>query len=62
MAAYDHCVGLAAPSSASPARLVMDVSGHPKARSCHGLVVLFDPEVLVAGPVAIARERLYECA
>jgi hypothetical protein len=40
----------------------MDVSGHPKARSCHGLVVLFDPEVLVAGPVAIARERLYECA
>jgi peptide deformylase len=57
MAAYDHCVGLAAPQIGIGLRaFAMDVSGHPKARSCHGLVVLFDPEVLAAGPPAIARE------
>jgi peptide deformylase len=57
MAAYDHCVGLAAPQFGVGLRaFVMDVSGHPKARSCHGMVVLFDPEVLAAGPVATARE------
>lgn len=57
MAAYDHCVGLAAPQIGIGLRaFAMDVSGHPKAGSCHGLVVLFDPEVLAAGPAAIARE------
>jgi peptide deformylase len=57
MRAYDHCVGLAAPQIGVGLRaFVVDVSGHPKARSCHGLVVLFDPEVLVAAGPTIARE------
>jgi peptide deformylase len=57
MRAYDHCVGLAAPQIGVGLRaFAMDVSGHPKARSCHGLVVLFDPELLAAGEPVVARE------
>ena len=54
---YEHCVGLAAPQIGVGLRaFALDVRGHPKARSCHGELVLFDPEVLLAhGPVA-ARE------
>jgi peptide deformylase len=57
MGAYDHCVGLAAPQIGVGLRIfAMDVSGHPKARSCHGLVVLFNPEVLLATESKVARE------
>jgi peptide deformylase len=57
MRAYDHCVGLAAPQiGVSRRAFCLDVSGHPKARSCSGLVVLFDPEVLEAAAPAVARE------
>src|SRR3712207_8544152 len=57
MRAYDHCVGLAAPQIGVGLRaFCMDVTGHPKARSCHGLVVLLDPEVLAAAAPAVARE------
>ena len=35
---------------------VVDVTGHRKARSCHGEVVLFDPELLVAEDPAPGRE------
>ena len=51
---YDHCVGLAAPQIGIGLRaFALDVRGHPKARSCHGELVLFDPEILLAhGPVA----------
>jgi peptide deformylase len=57
MHAYDHCVGLAAPQIGVGLRaFCMDVSGHPKARSCAGLVVLFDPRVVAAGAPAVARE------
>ncbi|MDP9072159.1 MAG: peptide deformylase [Actinomycetota bacterium] len=57
MRASPACVGLAAPQIGVGLRaFVVDVTGHRKARSCHGELVLFDPEVLVAqGPVA-ARE------
>ena len=34
----------------------VDVSGHKKARSCHGEIVLFDPEVLLAHGPVVARE------
>jgi peptide deformylase len=46
-------VGLAAPQIGVGLRaFVVDVSGHKKAGNCHGEVVLFDPEVLLAhGPV-----------
>ncbi len=57
MRAYDHCVGLAAPQIGVGLRVfAMDVTGHPKARSCHGLVVLFNPEVLLAADPMVARE------
>ncbi|HEV3496664.1 MAG TPA: peptide deformylase [Actinomycetes bacterium] len=57
MRAYDHCVGLAAPQIGVGLRaFCMDVTGHPKARSCAGLVVLFDPRVVEAGVPAVARE------
>jgi peptide deformylase len=57
MRAYDHCVGLAAPQIGVALRaFCLDVTGHPKARSCAGLVVLFDPEVVAAGAPVAARE------
>ena len=54
MRASPACVGLAAPQIGVGVRaFALDVTGHRKARSCHGLVVLFNPEVLLAeGPVA----------
>jgi peptide deformylase len=57
MRASPACVGLAAPQIGVSLRaFAVDVSGHPKARSCHGPFVLFDPEIEVAEPPAIARE------
>ena len=57
MRAYDHCVGLAAPQIGLGLRaFCVDVTGHPKARSCAGLVVLLDPELVAGGPPAVARE------
>ena len=57
MRAHDHCVGLAAPQIGVGLRVCcVDVTGHPKAGSCAGLVVLVDPEVVAAGPPAPARE------
>ncbi len=57
MRAHEHCVGLAANQiGVTRQAFVMDVTGHRKARSCHGLVVLFDPEVLTAKDPEPARE------
>lgn len=51
------CVGVAAPQIGVRLRaFAVDVTGHRKARSCAGLVVLFDPEVLVADDPEVARE------
>lgn len=51
------CVGVAAPQIGVRRRaFAVDVTGHRKARSCAGLVVLFDPEVLVAEEPEVARE------
>lgn len=57
MRASPACVGLAATQIGVGLRaFVVDVTGHRKANTCHGEVVLFNPEVLLAhGPVA-ARE------
>lgn len=50
-------VGLAAPQVGESLRLfVLDVSGHPKAVEPHGLVVLFDPELLEAREPEVMRE------
>lgn len=57
MRASPACVGLAAPQIGVGLRaFVVDVTGHRKARSCHGELVLFDPEVLLAESPVIARE------
>ena len=54
MRASPACVGLAAPQIGVNRRVcVVDVTGHRKARSSHGEVVLVNPEILLAhGPVA----------
>ena len=57
MRASPACVGLAAPQIGVLLRaFVVDVTGHKKAQSCHGEVVLFNPEVLVAHDPMVARE------
>ena len=57
MRASPACVGLAAPQiGVSKRAFVMDITGHKKAVSCHGEVVLFDPEVLLAHGPDVARE------
>jgi peptide deformylase len=57
MRASPACVGLAAPQIGVARRaFVVDVSGHRKARSCHGAFVLFDPEVVSSDAPEVARE------
>ena len=51
------CVGLAAPQiGVSRRAFVIDVTGHRKAASCHGQVVMFDPVVVSRGEVVMGRE------
>ena len=51
------CVGLAAPQIGVARRaFVVDVTGHRKAQSCHGEIVLFDPVVVEAEAPVLARE------
>jgi peptide deformylase len=57
MRSTSHSVGVAAPQLGVPLRaFAVDVTGHAKARSCHGEVVLFNPEVLMAEGREIGRE------
>ncbi len=57
MRAHPHCVGLAAPQIGVPRRAFsLDVSGHRKARSCHGELVLLDPELVAVDGREVARE------
>ncbi len=51
------CVGLAAPQiGVSRRAFCLDVSAHPKAEANHGLVVLFDPEVVATHGSEVRRE------
>ena len=57
MRSFPGCVGLAAPQIGEPWRaIIVDVTGHKKAKSCHGLMVLFNPELLSADGAEVARE------
>jgi peptide deformylase len=57
MRASPACVGLAAPQIGVSLRaFAVDVTGHKKARSCHGEFVLFDPEVLLSHGPLVGRE------
>jgi peptide deformylase len=51
------CVGLAAPQVGVDAQLfVVDVTGHPKAHTCHGTIVLCNAEVVEASRWQRGRE------
>lgn len=51
------CVGLAAPQiGVSRRAFCLDVSGHPKGAGAHGLVVLFNPELIHAEGSEVRRE------
>jgi peptide deformylase len=51
------CVGLAAPQVGEPARVfVVDVTGHPKAHTCHGMFALCNARVIAASQWKVGRE------
>lgn len=51
------CVGLAAPQLGVPVRVfVVDVTGHPKARTCHGALALCNAEIVAAAQWQKGRE------
>ncbi|HWC13629.1 MAG TPA: peptide deformylase [Actinomycetota bacterium] len=57
MRASPACVGLAAPQiGVSRRAFALDVSGHPKTDTCHGLVVLLDPVILEQRGREVGRE------
>jgi peptide deformylase len=52
-----RCVGLAAPQLDELRRMiVVDVSGHPRATSCHGQLVLVNPRIVDAWGAEVGRE------
>jgi peptide deformylase len=52
-----RCVGLAAPQIGRTIRLVaVDVTGHPKAASSHGLLVLVNPAIVREAGDELGRE------
>lgn len=57
MAASPSCVGVAAPQIGVSVRaFCVDVTGHKKADSCHGPFVLFNPVLVLARHLELARE------
>jgi peptide deformylase len=57
MRAHPRCVGLAAPQLGALVRVVVvDVTGHPRATSSSGLVVLVNPVLLDADGSDVGRE------
>jgi peptide deformylase len=57
MRSFPGCVGLAAPQIDELVRLVaVDVSGHPKADTSQGLLVLVNPRVTGSKGAEVARE------
>jgi len=57
MRASPACVGLAAPQiGVSRRAFALDVTGHPKTTTCHGLVVLFDPIIVELHGREVGRE------
>jgi peptide deformylase len=57
MRASPACVGLAAPQIGIPARVIaVNVTGHPKTTTCHGLVVLYNPVVIESSGREKGRE------
>ena len=57
MRSHERCVGLAANQIGELRRcVVVDVTGHVKAKTTNGLIVLFDPEVTSETGADVGRE------
>jgi peptide deformylase len=57
MRASPACVGIAAPQIGIGARaFVADVTGHRRARSCHGLIVMINPRIVASEGHEVVRE------
>jgi len=57
MSSIGHCSGIAAPQLGELVRVIaVDVSGHPKAESSNGLLVLGNPRVVEADGSEVGRE------
>ncbi|MCC7075834.1 MAG: peptide deformylase [Acidimicrobiia bacterium] len=57
MRATAHSVGVAAPQIGVPLRICcVDVTGHPKTRTCHGELVIVNPRLVVSAGTARGRE------
>ena len=57
MRSFGHCVGIAAPQIGELVRVaVIDCSGHPKAPSNHGELVLVNPVIVAASGSKVGRE------
>ena len=57
MRSFPRCVGIAAPQIDELVRMVVvDVTDHPKATTCHGELVLVNPRVVASSGAEVARE------
>ena len=57
MRSFGHCVGIAAPQIGELVRVaVVDCTGHPKAPSNHGELVLVNPVIVAASGSKVGRE------
>jgi peptide deformylase len=57
MRSFGHCVGIAAPQIGESVRVaVVDVTGHRKATSSHGELVLVNPVITAATGSEVGRE------
>jgi peptide deformylase len=57
MRAHPRCVGLAASQIGEPVQVaVVDVAGHPAARTSHGLICLINPRIEESAGRSIGRE------
>ena len=57
MESFGHCVGIAAPQIGAMSRIaVVDVTGHPKAETSNGLLVLANPRIAEREGSKVGRE------
>ena len=57
MRSFGHCVGIAAPQIGALVRVaVVDVTGHPKATTSHGELVLVNPVIVRRAGDEVGRE------
>ncbi len=57
MEAFGHCVGLAAPQLDHLVRMVaVDVTGHKKATTAHGRLILMNPVIVASEGAEVGRE------